>query len=112
MLAPRPSSDFTVVPSGFHPEEWEPNCSQASCPARAVQRPVSPDPFRALSVGQREAVFTFSHHWRWLGGRQLALVSAPGSWRLGFHSSSRWFCLKTPERGREGCTGLVSSPQL
>lgn len=112
MLAPRPSSDFTVVPSGFHPEEWGPNCSQASCPARAVQRPVSPDPFRALSVGQREAMFTFSHHWRWLGGRQLALVSAPGSWRLGFHSSSRWFCLKTPERGREGCTGLVSSPQL
>lgn len=58
-------------------QRWGPNCSKASCPARAVQRPASPDPSHALSVGQREAVFTFSHHWRWFGSRQLALWSPP-----------------------------------
>lgn len=77
----------------------------------ALCRPCRGRGSSALSMRQQEPVFTFSHRWQWLGGRQLALVPAPGSWCLGFHSSSRWFCLKTPERGREGCTCLVSSPQ-
>lgn len=64
-----------------------------------MERPTGPDPSDALSVGQQEALFTFSHHWRWLSCRQLCPRKLVSGVPLEFP-------LVLPENPRKGPGGL------
>lgn len=107
-LAPGHSAGATVVPCGCHPQRnggltaVEPRALRGPCRGSRVPTPLMPSVW-----GSRRHY----SHFHITGDGSAAGSSAPGSWRLGFHLSSRWFCLKTPERGREDCMCLVSSPQ-